>query len=127
MAGAYFLEADFGLCARIAQEHAHSAYWMAPEVITNGNYAPAVDIWSLGIISIEMIERHPPYFDREPLAAKALIVAKGTPTLKNPNTFTWEHIHFLSICLVTNALERATVAELCEVRCFLVQNAVVDG
>jgi serine/threonine protein kinase len=72
-----------------------------------------MDIWSLGIISIEMVEKQPPYFDKDPRTAKELIAAGGTPALKDPNAFTWELIDFLSLCLVGNALGRATVSELC--------------
>jgi sporulation-specific protein 1 len=31
-------------------------YWMAPEVIKNLSYGKAVDIWSTGILSLEMLD-----------------------------------------------------------------------
>ncbi|NXD04266.1 PAK1 kinase, partial [Certhia familiaris] len=79
--------ADFGFCALLSPEQRKrrsmvgTPWWMAPEVLRGEPYGPKVDIWSLGIVGIEMAKGEAPYFRETSARAKYLIRTKGAPDL----------------------------------------------
>jgi len=108
---------DFGFCAQVSTELPKrkslvgTPYWMSPEVISRLPYGPEVDIWSLGIMVIEMVDGEPPFFNEPPLQAMRRIRDMPPPKLKNQKVSP-QLQGFLYKMLVRDPAQRTSAVEL---------------
>ncbi|KAK2879206.1 hypothetical protein Q8A67_019997 [Cirrhinus molitorella] len=111
---------DFGFCAQISKDIPKrkslvgTPYWMAPEVISKSPYGTEVDVWSLGIMVVEMVDGEPPYFSETPVAAMKRLRDEPAPTIRNVHQVSPVLKDFLDRMLTRDPLERASATDLLE-------------
>ncbi|KAH3761375.1 p21-activated protein kinase [Pelomyxa schiedti] len=110
---------DFGYVSTLSSSKSvrHSIvgtpYWMAPEVVKTKEYNCKVDIWSLGIMVMEMIDGSPPFIQHPPLNALLLIAAQNTsPPPLNPSLWSTSISAFSNLCLEVNPNARPYATDL---------------
>jgi serine/threonine protein kinase len=57
--------------------------WLAPEILKKELYDHKADIWSMGIMVIEMVRGKPPFYGLPPYQAIAAIVETATSCIMN--------------------------------------------
>lgn len=117
--GGYAKLADLGVSSKLTETRQFrrslmgSPYWMAPEVIRGERYSCNVDIWSLGILAIELVETVPPLHELQPTQAVKHIARSDPPRLPLTNSFTGAEYttsfrQWVTKCLNEQPLNRPT-------------------
>uniref|UniRef100_A0AAY5EJ75 non-specific serine/threonine protein kinase n=2 Tax=Electrophorus TaxID=8004 RepID=A0AAY5EJ75_ELEEL len=95
---------------------------MAPEVISKSPYGTEVDVWSMGIMVVEMVDGEPPYFSETPVAAMKRLRDEPAPTVRNVQQVSPVLKDFLDRMLTRDPVERASATDLLE-HPFLLQSS----
>lgn len=113
---------DFGVAAKITSNAikrttmAGTPYWMAPEVIREGDtYNSKADIWSLGITIYEIATGNPPYCDKDAMWAMQLISKSQPPRLEG-REYSPVLRECIALCLDENPQERPSADDLMKCR-----------
>jgi serine/threonine protein kinase len=110
--------ADFGVSAEIQvtlsrkQTVIGTPNWMAPEVITESAYDQRADIWSLGIVAIELALGEPPHSNVHPMTAMFKIPTSAPPTLPADRGYSQDFHGFVRACLQKDPTMRPSATHL---------------
>ncbi|PSC67730.1 Serine threonine-kinase dst1 [Micractinium conductrix] len=110
--------ADFGVAAQLTNTMSKrntfigTPHWMAPEVIQVSQYDGKVDIWALGISTIEMAEQFPPRWRVNPNRVIFQVVKDPPPRLADKERWSLTFQDFVAQCLQKDPRTRPTARYL---------------
>lgn len=103
--------ADFGVSAELrntvhTKSFVGTPLFTAPETMNGEKYSYAADIWSLGITTIQLIEKQPP-FHSEPIGKAMMLIIHGPPpTFKATTNVSPDLRDFVTVCLKKDPIGR---------------------
>jgi len=109
---------DFGFCAMLSEGErmrrtvVGTPYWMAPEVIRNHPYDAKADVWSLGIVGVELVDGEPPHMRQQPMRALYVIARSPAPRIKRREQWPAALVDFIEDMLVKRPAARPDTATL---------------
>jgi len=94
------------------RRHFGTPCWMSPEAILTSVCDFKSDIWSLGITLIEMAQVDIPHSDLSVVRVIISIAKYPSPTLSNPDRWSFDMNDFLAKCLEKTLSDRPSASEL---------------
>lgn len=85
-------------------------------MVSQDKYNDRADIWSLGIVAIELAEGRPPRFDMHPMRVLLSVVEQEPPDFKDPDAWSDCFRDFVHACLVKDPEARPSANQLLQVR-----------
>ncbi|RHZ88848.1 hypothetical protein Glove_21g116 [Diversispora epigaea] len=106
---------DFGLCKPVTENDPENIYgvipYMAPETLSRGEYTKASDIYSFGMVMLEVLTSYPPYYNIPHDENLVIKICKGLkPEIKCEISQFLKEI--MEKCWNFECLERPIAAEL---------------
>uniref|UniRef100_A0AC35EYL5 Protein kinase domain-containing protein n=1 Tax=Panagrolaimus sp. PS1159 TaxID=55785 RepID=A0AC35EYL5_9BILA len=99
-------------------DYLSTPHYTAPELVKSNNpYDEKADIWSMGIVMIEMLTKKPPYSEIEPNAV-LFKIAEGPIKYKLPDDCPPPLANVISIMLNVNPRQRPSARELLQMDIF---------
>ena len=109
---------DFGVSAQLTKDSemrttiVGTPSYMAPEIVVGGGYGTKVDVWSLGIMTIEMAQGELPFRSENKMETLAMISNSPPPVLADKENWSEDFHDFIAKCFEKNPIERAAAEEL---------------
>ncbi|MEN2499374.1 MAG: signal transducing kinase of the PAK, partial [Marteilia pararefringens] len=110
---------DFGFAADLKRNSQHKTlvgtyHWIAPEVINRIFYSYPIDIWSSGIVLIELFQGHPPFVEYKNCRdiLNAILSLDVVSTIEDSSDASESYLKIVSSMLIKEPAKRATIGRL---------------
>lgn len=86
--------------------------WMAPELALGNSYDNKIDVWSIGILAIQLAEGRIPYCNESPMKILLLTATKPAFLLTDPGKWSNKFIDIVGQCLQKDPEIRPSICDL---------------